>query len=106
MLAIHERCVDDLVREAVAFHGRLCPGQVLGVRMAVAGCQALGFDHPRQAGQRLVVLVEIDRCLTDAIQAVTGGGEGWDVGSPLLVVLAFAVGCLALAPLTLRRRTA
>ena len=42
----------------------------------------------------------------DAIQAVTGGDEGWDVGSPLLVVLAFAVGCLALAPLTLRRRTA
>jgi formylmethanofuran dehydrogenase subunit E len=76
VLAIHERCVDDLVREAVAFHGRLCPGQVLGVRMAVAGCHALGFDHPRQAGQRLVVLVEIDRCLSDAIQAVTGVSLG------------------------------
>lgn len=42
----------------------------------------------------------------DAIQAVTAGDEGWDVGSPLLIVAAFAVGCLVLAPLTLRRRTA
>lgn len=42
----------------------------------------------------------------DAIEAVTAGDEGWDVGSPLLIVGAFAVGCLVLAPLTLRRRTA
>ena len=42
----------------------------------------------------------------DAIQAVTAGDEGWDVGAPLLIVAAFAVGCLVLAPLTLRRRTA
>jgi len=41
----------------------------------------------------------------DAIQAVTNGDEGWDVGAPLLIVAAFAVGCLVLAPLTLRRRT-
>ncbi|GAA2859765.1 ABC transporter permease [Microbacterium arabinogalactanolyticum] len=41
----------------------------------------------------------------DAIQAVTKGDEGWDVGAPLLIVAAFAVGCLVLAPLTLRRRT-
>ncbi|WP_336646599.1 ABC transporter permease [Microbacterium sp. USHLN186] len=41
----------------------------------------------------------------DAIQAVAAGEEGWDVGAPLLIVAAFAVGCLVLAPLTLRRRT-
>jgi len=41
----------------------------------------------------------------DAIQAVAAGDEGWDVGAPLLIVLAFAVGFLVLAPLTLRRRT-
>lgn len=41
----------------------------------------------------------------DAIQAVAAGDEGWDVGAPLLIVVAFAVGCLVLAPLTLRRRT-
>ncbi|MGB3375992.1 MAG: ABC transporter permease [Microbacterium sp.] len=41
----------------------------------------------------------------DAIQAVAAGDEDWDVGAPLLVVVAFAVGFLVLAPLTLRRRT-
>jgi len=41
----------------------------------------------------------------DAIQAVTDGDEGWDVGGALLIVGAFAVAFLVIAPLTLRRRT-
>ena len=41
----------------------------------------------------------------DAINAVTNGDDGWDVYGPLLVVLAFLVGSLILASLTLRRRT-
>jgi formylmethanofuran dehydrogenase subunit E len=76
MVAIHERPFDSLLDEAVAFHGHLCPGQVLGVRMTVAGCRTLGVGHPRDAGKRLVVLVEIDRCATDAIQALTGVSLG------------------------------
>ena len=74
--SILERPFDDLLHEAVAFHGHLCPGQVLGVRMTIAGCRALGFEHPRQVGKRLVVLVEIDRCATDAIEALTGVSLG------------------------------
>ncbi|WP_447647407.1 ABC transporter permease [Microbacterium forte] len=42
----------------------------------------------------------------DTINAVTAGDEGWDVYRPLLVVVAFGVGALVLASLTLRRRTA
>ena len=42
---------------------------------------------------------------TDAINAVIAGEGGWDVFRPLLIVVAFAVGCLVLASLTLRRRT-
>jgi ABC-2 type transport system permease protein len=41
----------------------------------------------------------------DTINAVTAGDEKWDVFGPLLVVVAFAVGALVLASLTLRRRT-
>lgn len=41
----------------------------------------------------------------DAVQAVTAGDEGWDVGGPVLIVGAFAVAFLVVAPLTLRRRT-
>ena len=42
----------------------------------------------------------------DAINAVTAGEEGGDVYGPVLVVVAFGVGALVLASLTLRRRTA
>lgn len=73
---LFERHVDELLEEAVAFHGHLCPGQVLGVRMAVTGCREVGIPLPRQAGKELVVFVEIDRCATDAIQALTGVSLG------------------------------
>lgn len=70
------RPFDELLQEAVALHGHLCPGLVLGVRMAVAGCRALGIEEPRAMGKGLVVFVEVDRCATDAIQAVTGCSLG------------------------------
>ncbi|MGO4489988.1 ABC transporter permease [Microbacterium sp. 2RAF4] len=41
----------------------------------------------------------------DTINAVAAGDEGADVFGPLLIVVAFAVGALVLAALTLRRRT-
>lgn len=66
------RSIDKLLIDAGAMHrGCVCPGQVLGVRMAMIGCQLLGIDEPTQ-GKRLIVYVEIDRCMADAIAAVTG----------------------------------
>lgn len=41
----------------------------------------------------------------DTINAVAAGDEGWEVFGPLLIVVAFAIGALVLASLTLRRRT-
>lgn len=41
----------------------------------------------------------------DTINAVSAGDEGRDVFGPLLIVVAFMVGALVLASLTLRRRT-
>jgi formylmethanofuran dehydrogenase subunit E len=52
-------------------HGHMCPGQVLGVRMAMAGCRAIGIEEPT-VGKKLIVFVEIDRCAADAINTVTG----------------------------------
>lgn len=57
--------------EAEHNHGHMCPGQVLGVRMAMLGCCLLGIEEPK-AGKRLIVFVEIDRCAADAINTVTG----------------------------------
>lgn len=63
---------EGLLAEAAAMHGHVCPGQVLGVRMAISGCRELGIKKPRAEHKRLIVYVEIDRCVTDAIQVVTG----------------------------------
>ncbi len=59
-------------------HGHLCPGQVIGVRMAMLGCRLVGLDAPREIPQikKLIVYVEIDRCATDAIAFVTGAKLG------------------------------
>lgn len=65
--------LDGLIDECVRLHGHLCPGQILGVRMAVLGCHLTGIEDPRGADRkRLLVWVEIDRCVTDALSAVTG----------------------------------
>jgi formylmethanofuran dehydrogenase subunit E len=52
-------------------HGHMCPGQVLGVRMAMSGSRAVGIDDPTRS-RELIVFVEIDRCAADAINTVTG----------------------------------
>lgn len=50
----------------------MCPGQVLGVRMAMLGLGKLGIDDPIKHRKRLLTFVEIDRCATDAVSLVTG----------------------------------
>ena len=62
---------EELLDNAVAYHGHLCAGQVLGVRMAITGCCLVNVLEPTD-GKGLLVYVEIDRCATDAIQSVTG----------------------------------
>jgi formylmethanofuran dehydrogenase subunit E len=64
---------EHLLHEAEVAHGHLCAGQILGVRMAMLGCERLGIENPKGADRkRLVTFIEIDRCATDAIAVVTG----------------------------------
>jgi len=65
------------LNSAVKFHGHLCGGQVLGVRMAMAGLRELGIEDSRSSQARdLVIFIEIDRCPADAIISVTGRTPG------------------------------
>jgi formylmethanofuran dehydrogenase subunit E len=65
--------LDELLQRAEQSHGHMCAGQVLGVRMALLGCRAVGIEDPRGADRkRVLVFVEIDRCAADAINTVTG----------------------------------
>jgi formylmethanofuran dehydrogenase subunit E len=65
--------IDTLLKECERLHGHMCAGQLLGTRMALLGCRLIDIDDPRGADRKkLIVWVEIDRCMTDAISAVTG----------------------------------
>jgi formylmethanofuran dehydrogenase subunit E len=64
---------EKLLAGSVAAHGHLCPGQVVGVRMAMLGLRLLDFQAPPTYPQlkRLIVFVEMDRCAGDAVAFVT-----------------------------------
>ena len=68
----------SLLKSSAAAHGHLCPGQVVGVRMAMLGCRLIGLDEPRRHDQikKLIVYVEMDRCTADAVAHVTGAKLG------------------------------
>jgi len=68
---------DAMLTESRNVHGHLCAGQVLGVRMSLLGLREIGISDPKGADRKaLMVFVEMDRCATDAIQAVTGCSLG------------------------------
>lgn len=65
------KALNELLEEAGVYHGHLCAGQILGVRMGIAGLKCLEIDEPI-GNKSLIVYVETDRCAADAIQTVTG----------------------------------
>jgi len=68
---------DVLLERSTKVHGHICAGQVIGVRMSMIGLEAIGIYDPRGLDRKkLYVLVEIDRCATDAVQSVTGCSLG------------------------------
>ena len=69
--------LDELLEECGRLHGHMCAGQLLGARMAMLGCRLIEIDDPRGTERKkLIVWVEIDRCMADAVSAVTGARLG------------------------------
>jgi formylmethanofuran dehydrogenase subunit E len=66
------KSLEEYLTLAAEAHGHMCPGQVLGVRMAILGLMTIGIDDPVKSIKRLITFVEIDRCMTDAVSLVTG----------------------------------
>lgn len=60
-----------LIERAQALHGEICPGVIMGTRMSITAMNRLGMD-PLEPNDDLMVSVEVDRCMPDAIQAITG----------------------------------
>ena len=68
---------EKLLAEAGEFHGDICGGIKTGTRMTMCGLRLLGIkDLKGEDRKKLLVFVEIDRCATDAIMALTGCRPG------------------------------
>lgn len=60
-----------ILAAASAPHKHLCPRQILGVRIGLAGAGALGLSAPRD-DKKMLVIAETDGCFVSGVQAATG----------------------------------
>lgn len=67
--------VETALQVSADRHGRLCPRQVLGVRIGLAGMKALCIE-PDGAGRPLLAFVETDGCFVSGVEAATGCSVG------------------------------
>jgi formylmethanofuran dehydrogenase subunit E len=63
--------LNDVLEISTARHSHLCPRQVLGARIGLAGTRVLGLETPRR-DKRLLVILETDGCFADGVEAATG----------------------------------
>lgn len=63
--------ITPLLEKSAKEHSHLCPRQILGVRIGLAGMAALGFREPL-AKKELLVISETDGCFVDGVIAATG----------------------------------
>jgi iron complex transport system ATP-binding protein len=66
---------DVYLKKAGDFHGHVCAGIALGTRISLAAMRALGMK-PGVKNKSLIVYTETDRCMTDAVQVITGCSLG------------------------------
>lgn len=62
--------LQNLIEKSSRNHAHLCPRQILGVRVGLAGLAALGFDAPPDK-KRLLVIAETDGCFVSGVMAAT-----------------------------------
>lgn len=58
--------LNELLERCASRHRNLCPRQVLGVRMALAGASLLGMELT-SGDKQLLVIVETDGCFADGV---------------------------------------
>ena len=63
--------LNEILAISVTRHSHLCPRQVLGARIGLAGAAALRLDIPRK-DKRLLAILETDGCFADGVEAATG----------------------------------
>ncbi|MCC7553377.1 MAG: TraR/DksA C4-type zinc finger protein [Methanobacteriaceae archaeon] len=63
------------LKKASDFHGHICGGIAIGTKLAMYGLDLMNMELNKK-NKNLIVFLEIDRCMSDAVQAVTGCSMG------------------------------
>ncbi len=61
----------QILEKSMQDHDHLCPRQILGARIGMAGMKALNFTEPPKK-KELLVISETDGCFVDGVIAATG----------------------------------
>lgn len=67
---MNQKDYEEQLSKAIEFHGELCGGIAIGTKLAMYGMELMGMELNTRH-KNLVVFLEIDRCMADAIQSVT-----------------------------------
>lgn len=70
-----EAMFDKLLQKSAELRGHLCLGLPLGLKMAILGIKKLNMEDNLKR-RNLMVFVEVNRCIADAIQIATGCTAG------------------------------
>lgn len=63
--------LDEILEKSMQDHDHLCPRQILGARIGMAGMKALNFTEPPKK-KELLIISETDGCFVDGVIAATG----------------------------------
>lgn len=63
--------LSEILERSMLDHDHLCPRQILGARIGMAGMRMLNFLSPPQK-KELLVITETDGCFVDGVIAATG----------------------------------
>ena len=66
----------ELLKISASRHDHLCPRQVLGVRIGLAGLKAIGLTAPMSPHKAALIIIETDGCFADGVEVATGAAVG------------------------------
>jgi formylmethanofuran dehydrogenase subunit E len=67
--------LEAILAVSTAHHDHLCPRQILGARLGLAGMAALGIQTEK-IDKRTLIIAETDGCFIDGLEAATGASVG------------------------------